>query len=91
MNIVKPSCLKASMYINFPETKPANTLTHLYLPSLCLQKGIYTCCQGLPLDSCGGQAPQYPVQGWTIPLEKQGLPTQLETLPDPNCRVMRPY
>lgn len=31
------------------------------------------------------------MQGWTVRLETQGLPTQPQTLPDPNCRVVRPY
>lgn len=47
MNTVKPSCLKASVYINFTQTKPANALTPVYTPFSCLQKGVQTRGRGL--------------------------------------------
>lgn len=45
------------------------------------------CWQLLPVGNRGGRVLLFPVQGWTVLLERQGLPAQPQTLPDPNRRV----
>lgn len=65
--------LRASMYISFLQTKPADTLMPAYTG--CLQKGFQThsaqeCLRALhrhllPLGSHGRQALLFPSQGWT--------------------------
>lgn len=83
MNTVKPSTLKASVYINSVQTKPANTLTlYTHLRHVCRRAFKHAeegwacqwaqCRQLLPMGIHGEQALPFPTQGWTVLLVLQG-------------------